>query len=187
MIVGSFWTSDEADRAEALPVLTSVTFEDSAIGREVIIEGVIANNISPRYENLVAYERERRERDSDGDTRWVTEETVTPPLSIDTPNGRVRMEESRSSAYDIKNPPATINIGSNVRYNGFRANDAVMALGSVQQGSEGRILDAEFIYGGTTQGYVEDRRTTSTILFVIGIVLLVVMLVVIGAGIVRGM
>lgn len=175
MIFGSTMANNEASRIERLPVVSGVLLADSPVGREVVIEGFISSNMPSRYSNLVAYERQYHETYySQGKrrTRWVTDVTVTPPLVINTSSGRVQLEASSSvSAYSFDHAPATINEGDH-RYNGFRVNDPVMAFGTVQRGSEGLVLDAQLIHGGTRQTYVDGQRTVATIFFWIGIAMI---------------
>jgi hypothetical protein len=166
MIIISFMTSREAAHAERLPVVAGVVVQDSPIGREVIIEGRISDTMLPRYKTLVAYERQHREEDSDGDTRWVTDEEMKPPLQVDTQNGRIQIEaRSATSDYGFDKPPATLYESDDRRYNGFRVDDTVMAMGMVQQGSEGNVLDASVLHGGTKETYVLSKRSIATVTF----------------------
>lgn len=172
----SFTSSRNAQRAEGLPVLSKVTLTDSRPGREVIVEGRISDLMQPLYEDLVAYERQVYESDDD-DGSWVTKEHKAPVLFVETSDGRIQLETNAdTSDYDLLNPPQTMYADSDQRYVGFAPQDGIMALGTVQEGLEGPILDAEFIYGGTRAAYISEQRFASTLFFWIGIIFTIITL-----------
>jgi hypothetical protein len=175
LLLISWISARNASEVSALPVVSAVALADSAEGREVLVEGTISPNMRPAYATLVAYERQYER--SDGDEReWVTSQVHAPPLLLDTASGRVRIETTaEASAYEFAKVAETIydEHNSNIRYRGFRVNDEVLARGVVRTWSEGRALDAEFIYHGTQQSYIADQRFMSTLLFWIGLALII--------------
>ncbi|NJP06926.1 MAG: hypothetical protein HC837_15565 [Chloroflexaceae bacterium] len=164
----SFTAGDDANRLTMLPLLTAVSLEDSRPEREVLVEGSISHRTQPRYQNLVAYTYAERQsyRDSDGERRyrWVTLETQTPPLDIETSSGRIRIELAARSDYELYNPTMTLQEGD-YRYQGFQAGDRVVIQGITHQGPEGIILDASVVAGGDRDAYITSQQAEAHSLF----------------------
>lgn len=179
LFLGTDISTRTTDRIASLPVLTQVTLADSRPGRAAIVQGRISAATQPRYQDLVAYWREYREvtRDSDGDRRirWKVDEVVTPPLLIETQGGNAQIEiDSDRSHYDFRGTTKRLQDNEDYRYNGFRANDVVMAVGVVASGSEGMVLDAETVHSGTQQSNVQGQRAFNSVAFWCGVSAMVI-------------
>jgi hypothetical protein len=187
MMLESCESRHDAAHLERLPVMTGRLLANSPPGREVIVEGRISNNMQPEYENFVTYVEKHRQRNSDGNLSWVTEREFTPPLLVDTSEGRVRIEKDRTTSYYTFVEPAytTFSESDERRYSGFRRDDLIMALGEVEKGIDGMVLDAEFVYGGTRNQYIERQRINATAFFWISSILLVMAVLVVVILLVR--
>lgn len=173
LFIVSFWFIYETNRITSLPVLSQAMLSDSRPGREAVVEGQIRSSRS----GLIAYWHERRivreHRNEDGDIEeriiWKMGRVVTPPLSIQTARGIARIRGgSGTNAYKLYNTKQS-QTGPDDRYYGFRANDMVMAVGVVAQGSGGMVLNAEFVYGGTQESYAQSQGTIGILFFLGGI------------------
>jgi hypothetical protein len=151
-----------------------------ASGQQVIIEGHISSRNDQRQGTFVAYieekEERRRVRDSDGDyrwkTTWETEDTFRQPLNIDTSQGTARIS---NSSYRLSSPRHTMTQYDH-RWRGFKVGDRVMALGITRNAA----LNASVLHGGNKESYVSGQRLQATMLFWVGIV------VVIGTTVIAG-
>lgn len=169
LLASSNYGNETVDRVSRLPIFSRVELNNSLPGSEAVVEGRISASTQPRYQTLVAYERESRQSNGDRETEWEEEELVTPPLLLETASGLVQVEvNSATSSYDLGNTAHTLPDGPEDRYNGFRASDEVMALGVVARGSEGQVLDATLIYGGTRETYIGHNRGATALLFWMG-------------------
>lgn len=171
-IFGTIAVRGEIARAERLTPVSAAAFDDLAPGSEVMIEGVLSQRNKARFRNFVAYRREEyRGSDKDGDPKWSVDEEYKPALLVET-SGSITIAADR---YSIQKPHQTWQEGRGLtwngvtgegtkRYSGFVAGLPVMAIGTVQPGSEGNELQANFVFGGSRTDYLADKRTTATFL-----------------------
>ena len=171
-IFGARQATAEADRAERLAPLGIETIDDSRPGREALVEGRIGARNQPLFQDFVAYVREEYRGDEDDKEKWVEDERRTPPLQIELKDGIVELADDQ---YTFDNPPhrwqepggLTWNGFSGEgtkRYSGFWRGDAVVAIGTLVEGSEGLELRAERVFGGTRAGYIAARRSAAAFL-----------------------
>jgi hypothetical protein len=166
-IVVTTMAGSAAARAENLEPLSATALESATIGSEALIEGRISRRNQPVFRNFVAYIREEyRGSDDDGDDEWVEDERRTPPLVVEVAGGIIDI----GSGYDIREPHESwtesdilrwngISGEGTKRYSGLLVERSAMAIGTVAAGSEGRMLQAEFIYGGSRAEYIQGQRT----------------------------
>jgi len=166
-----------AARIEGLAPLTAVLLANSPPGQIGLIEGRISERNRTQFRLFVAYVRyEYQGEDDDGDSQWVEDERVTPPLLLDLPGGRVQLE---NSDYDLQGdliewlsePNLTwdrLNREGTKSYRGFERGNPVLAVGAIVQGATGRELRAEWLYRGTRTEYIEDQRSSTEVASWIG-------------------
>jgi hypothetical protein len=165
MAFGSWDSYRQANEVEAMQPLSAADVAETADGREVLVVGRIGASNETGFGALVAYELERLDSDSDADDELVTEsdwETVrteTPALLVEIPGGSVWIEGS----YRMESPPTELREGDQ-RYQGFATGDRVLALGTLVSTTEGKRLDADFLYGGTQAEYVQEKRELAALL-----------------------
>ncbi len=160
--------NQQADRVERMTPLSAVILDDSAPGRVVLVEGQISDRNATQYRSFVAYRFEERVRDADGDYTWRTRSTVTPPLLIDLPDGRIQVSEG----YSLNNLPNDNTIRErNDRYKGLVAGDEVVIIGTVVDGLELPEISADFVASGTQQEYVDNQRTGAWIALFVGVMI----------------
>jgi hypothetical protein len=86
-------------------------------------------------------------------------------LNIDTSEGTARIS---SSSYRLSSPRHTVTRGDR-RWRGFKAGDPVMALGIIRSAG----LNASVLHGGNKESYVSGQRLQATMLFWVGIMLVI--------------
>lgn len=176
---GARFANDAADRAERLPLFSARDIDRSGGNQEVIVEGVVSARNPARFRDFVAYVREEYQgTDEDGDADWREDERVTPPLLLELPDGLV---EIMNDTYRMQSPPQRWQESNTLswnglsgegtkRYEGFAANQPVMALGRIVRGQEGQALEAEFLYGGDRAAYVARQRSDAAMLPIFGLI-----------------
>jgi hypothetical protein len=169
-IFGSRGAAAEADRAAAMRPLTPSQVERLVIGDTVMVEGVLSERNTLRFRNFVAYISERYYgTDDEGKSSWRVDERVTPPLLIEVDevgsatvqigNNNYRIEQPHERWQDQPQLVATASgDGNTMRYEGLVVGPLITTIGTVQRGSEGPELQAEFIYGGTLAAYIAEKR-----------------------------
>jgi hypothetical protein len=161
----------ELARAEALQPSSAAALRQRGLGSEVLVEGVIDPRTPLQFRNFVAYEQaEYRGTDEDDDQIWVVEERVLPTLLIDAGGAltiiegyRLQGEHERWQDTDGLRWNGFTGEGTK-RYSGLVAGRPVMAIGEVASASAGTALRAEFVYAGSREAYLNDRRNTATFL-----------------------
>lgn len=181
--VGIFTTraaQQAAERAARLPAATAQDVERSAVGAEVLVEGVIDARNPTRVRNFVAYVREEYRGIDTTDNReiWREDERWTPPLLIQVADGVVRIA---NDTYRIEEPPVQWQESDRLewnsfsgegtkRYRGFEEGNTVTALGRVTDELEGRGIEAELMFGGTRDQYLAYQRTTASLTPIAGLI-----------------
>jgi hypothetical protein len=133
----------DATRAERLQPVSVRVLDDSPAGREALLEGRVSEHNRRRMREFVAYIRYEYRGD---DEQWFEDEHVTPPL-LELPDGRAQL----AADYQLGGALASCQADDALvwngwteegtkRYSGLVATMAVMALGTVAAGSEGRYL-----------------------------------------------
>jgi len=179
--------AQEIDRAAAGQVLHTVTqLSQTPPNTAVMLEGKIAERNSLFDQGFVAYVRSqyRGERcvtptptqdNYEGvsicESIWTEEERETPPLWLDLSEGRMQLA---NTDYQLQNPSttwqSTVDLikDQTVRYEGFRIGAPVFTQGTVVTGGDTPTLKADFLFGGDSQAYFDDRRSSNNILFLLG-------------------
>lgn len=181
--VGIFTTrtaQQAAERAARLPAATVQDIERSAIGAEVLVEGVIDARNPTRVRSFVAYVREEYRGIDTTDNRevWKEDERWTPPLIIQVADGVVWMA---NDTYRIEEPPVQWQESDRLewngfsgegtkRYRGFEVGNVVTVLGRVIDELEGRAIETEFVFGGTRDQYLAYQRTTAALTPIAGLI-----------------
>ena len=172
-----------AARIEGLAPLTAVLLANSPPGRTGLIEGRISERNPTQFRLFVAYVRyEYQGEDDDGDSQWVEDERVTPPLLLDLPGGRVQLE---NSDYDLQGdliewlsePNLTwdrLNREGTKSYRGFERGNPILAVGAIVEGATGREFRAEWLYRGTRTVYIEGQRSSTEVASWIGWVFILI-------------
>lgn len=113
-----------AERAARLPVATARDIQRSAIGAEVLVEGVIDARNPVRVRNFVAYVREEYRNIDTTDNRevWKEDERWTPPLLIQVADGVVQIA---NDAYRLEEPPVQWQESDRLEWVQRRRNEAV--------------------------------------------------------------
>ena len=185
-----FWAGLEAKRVANLPAYPA----DLAVvepGDEVVVEGWVSddNPVQRPGEGFVTYYYESRNIRVDDDGwphpgSWRVAKRVTPPLLIETDDGPIQVE---NDDYDLELTPHTVmgpafrvmGSKSSLRYStsrdrGFLAGDRVIAVGVVRGGDGTLRLEADFLAGGTQEGYVASRRTGGLYFFLFGLLVAII-------------
>jgi hypothetical protein len=155
----------EAARVERLLPLTLASLRDLKVGREALIEGHISAQNPALLQDFVAYVREEY-RGRGKNRSWVEAERRTPPLLIDLSDGIVALADEPYEldlpAHTWEEPDTQDWLGvpreGARRHYGFRAGDAVLAVGRLAPGRAGLVLRAEWLAGGTRAEYLAARR-----------------------------
>jgi hypothetical protein len=165
------------ERIERLAPISGPAFNDGTPGREVLIEGVLSERNRARFRDFVAYYRdEYRGQDEDGDDEFERRETVAPGLLVDV-DGTLVQIAADTYRFDLPHaewqdrPRLEYNVFTGEAtsvYSGFVAERPVMAIGTLQRGSEGLELRAEFVYGGTRAEYMNRERTSQNMAWIFG-------------------
>jgi hypothetical protein len=161
----------ELARAEALQPSTAAGLRQRGLGSEVLVEGLVDRANPALFREFVAYTREEyRGRDEDDDEVWVIEEEAHPALLVQA-GGSIRIAEG----YRLQGEHTRWQDTDGLRWNGFTgegtqrytglvAEQPIMAIGAVGSGGAAPTLNAEFVYAGTREEYLADRRNTATFL-----------------------
>ncbi len=171
------WIRDSASDVKKLEPLSVGILEDSAIGRDVLIEATVSPRNPTLYRNLVAYRLEERETDSDGDVRYITREQQQPALLLELPDGRVTL----AAGYPLSDMPRMYG-GGVLYYSGVRGNDTVLVVGELVPWNELATIDARIFTQGTKASYLRDQEQGAQSAFVIGIAFVFVGVVIAGVG-----
>lgn len=152
-------------RASRLMPLSARSLEAAPRGSEAMVQGRVSVENPIRAGELVAYRHERFRKTYES---WEPFEQVTPALILETQDGAIRIADG---SYSIENP--TDGVRNSVdRYEGFRRGDTLLAIGSVVETGGLASLDADFVYRGTRDDYLVDRRRHHAVNLWIGPLLL---------------
>lgn len=190
------------DRAAAGPVLhTLIQLSQTPPGAAVMLQGKIAERNPPLDQDFVAYvrslyqgercvtptpTRDNYEGVSSCESIWTEDRRETPLLWVDLSGGRMRLA---NTDYRLQNPPATwqstadLVANRTTRYEGFTIGAPVFMRGTVVTGGDIPTVKADFLFGGDSQAYFDDQRSSNRILFFLGNIFIAVsaiVLVVIG-------
>ncbi len=177
----------ELARGSALQLTTADTVRWRTVGETVLFEGNISADNRAGFRDFIAYQRDRYAgKDNDGPSkgveRWVQMERVTPPLSIDSAEGKVSIVNSR---YSLRNPPRQWRSSvterllfgpDSERASGFVAGDLVVVEGTVTEtapasdGKRPRALEAVVLFGGNHAAYLTDLKSGIVAAKIIGVV-----------------
>ncbi|MEM7114086.1 MAG: hypothetical protein AAF614_16745 [Chloroflexota bacterium] len=175
-VVGLFvpraFSNQRAEVAELTP-LTLDELRETAVGERVLIEGTISPDTAEQAVGLVAYNLYRSGENSDGEDTLELADSVTPPLTLQVPNGLVRIG---NDSYDIRAIAQTAN-EDNLHYSGFGRRDALFVVGTLTAVDEIPLLNAEFVSAGTQADFVAEQN-----LFIGGWWLFACVFAVIGLG-----
>jgi hypothetical protein len=181
------------DQASAGQILRSVAqLGQAPPGAMVMLEGKIAERNSLLDQDFTVYVRSqyRGEHcvtptpDNDNfddppqcESIWVEEKRETPPLWLDLSEGRVQLA---NTDYRLQHPPAAwqstpdLVKDQTLRYEGFKINNPVFTQGTVVTGGNNPTFKADFLFGGDSQAYFDDQRSSNSILFLLGSIFTVV-------------
>lgn len=150
-----------AQRAAAMAPLDASALGALSSGTPAMVEGALSQRNTARFGEFVAYVRQEfRGADNNGDEKWVVDETVLPPLMLEA-GGEVRVanegyelvgfhEQWQEEGLDWSSRTQE----GTKRYYGLVAGRPVMAVGQVTAGSQGNVLVAAMVFGGTRDEYV---------------------------------
>lgn len=193
-LVASLAISSDLARIQSLQPIGAILLEDAPNGREVMIEGRISEQATPSFRSFATYVREEyRGDDSDGDTLWVEDDSDTPPLLLDLPDGAVRLrnqdyrlageltiwQESTLMRWDSSTGEGT------KRYSGLEPGASVLVIGQAAGNGDGAAIDAEVLAGGTRASYIAEQRLLKIIFGGLGGFFLVLGLLMIGITVLR--
>ena len=174
---------------DRLPISSPADLLAADPGSRVLIEGRIGedNPVALPETGFVAYHHLERDINVDDEGwphpgSWRVTRRVTPPLLIETTGGPVQVE---NEDYRLDLIPHTVtgprttspgpgarhlrDIGySTTREEGFLAGDPVIVVGRVRSGREIPHLDAEFVAGGTREGYIATKRSNGPLFLLFG-------------------
>jgi len=196
------------ERASGQVILRNVVqLGQTPPGAMVMLEGKIAERNLLLDQGFIAYVRSqyRGERcvtptpDNDNfddsprcESIWIEEKRETPLLWLDLSGGRIQLT---NTDYPLQNPPVTwqstadLVKNQTVRYEGFKIGNPVFVQGMVVTGGNNPSFKADFLFGGDSQAYFDYRRSSNSILFLlgsiftaVGAIALVVMGVILWAG-----
>ena len=183
--VAPAWIDRENMRLAALPRLTAAALDQSSVGNEAVLEGVIAPTQPKQYRDFVAFVREQASMGRDPRGQWIELGRVTPPLQVLTAGGSaVRVF---NNDYDIRNPISTFTdsvlvTNGSTRYRGFEAGHKVSVVGKTAREGGAMGMDADFIAAGTMDEYTRGQNESLFIARIIGGVLaLLGVMVLVGA------
>ena len=185
--------AQEIERLAGGQVLHTLTqLSQTPPGVAVMLQGKIAERNSLFEQEFVAYVRQqyRGERcvtptpthnNYVGVTRcepiWTEEKRETPRLWLELPEGRVQLANTN---YRLQNSPtiwqSTTDLikDQTVRYEGFKIGAPVFTQGTVVVEDDTPTLRVGFIYGGDSQAYLYDQRSSISILFLLGSIFILV-------------
>ncbi len=168
-------TAEKLGHFKQLQLLTATNFKNSVPGHLVAIEGHVSKHTPVQFRQFVAYIRQEYDGRDDGYIAWSEDLRVTPPLLLALPDGLIQIKNNN---YDIERVPITWEDDSKPtwgtkQYRGFEVNSPVLAVGVVVQGVEGKALEAEWIYGGTSAEYINGLRFEERFMFWFGLSMLV--------------
>ena len=185
------WLNQAATRIEGLAPLTAVLLANSPPGQTGLVEGRISERNPTQFRLFVAYVRyEYQGEDEDGDSQWVEDERVTPPLLLDLPGGRVQLE---NSDYDLQGnliewlsePNLTwdrVKREGTKSYRGFERGNSVLAVGAIVERAKEREFRAEWLYSGTRTEYLEAQHSSAEVTNWIGWVFILIGVVAFSLG-----
>ncbi len=170
--------SDAAEklaRFEQLQLLTATNFKNSVPGHQVAIEGHVSKHTPVQFRQFVAYIRQEYQGSDDTKIFWSEDLRVTPPLLLALPDGLIQIKNNN---YDIERYSITWQEDSEPtwgtkQYLGFMVSSPVLAVGVVVQGVEGKALEANWIYGGTSAEHINELRLEERFMFWSGLSMLV--------------
>jgi hypothetical protein len=138
----------QAQQIARLPVSTAATLTER--GATVVVEGQVSDRTPPSDQPpLVAY-REYRQVTQDGETQWESRGSYTPPLWVETATGPVVVAQGyRFDAY-----PSRVEASRDRRYEGFKAADPVLVIGTLSRRDPPPLIDAAQLGSGTQADYL---------------------------------
>jgi hypothetical protein len=179
--------AQEIERAAAGQVLQTLTqLSQTPPGTAVMLQGKVAERNELFDQGFVVYVRRqyRGERcvtpTPDHDNYkgvssckpiWIEDKRETPPLWLDLSEGRVQLS---NTDYRLQKPSATwqstpdLIKDQTVRYEGFKIGAPVFMQGTVITNGDTPTLKADFLFGGDSQAYFNDQRSSNSVLFLLG-------------------
>jgi hypothetical protein len=161
-MVGLFASSQAGRRVQQLTPAPIARLEAMQPGEEVLVEGRISSGSAVQGSGFVAYVREERRVDEEGDTgSWSVRERVTPPLLLELREGWVQIENDDYDLVDAKTVEERDDLSepSERRYKGLERGDSVIAVGVLVAQREHPSIEADFVARGTRENYIARRRT----------------------------
>jgi hypothetical protein len=169
-------------RVERLEPLSVTELAERKVDEEVLVEGRISARTAVQENGYVAYWRERRQT-RDGETKWVTDRTVTPPLVIDATGGIVRIGNDGYNLGTVRDWEDTWAYGDHRRVGGLKVGDPVVAIGVPRSNHGEPVLEASVVSRGTKASYLSDQRMWIWVMAILGGVFGLVGLVLMGFAI----
>ncbi|MGC9399614.1 MAG: hypothetical protein ACP5HM_10825 [Anaerolineae bacterium] len=160
-MVGLFASGQAGRRVQQLTPAPIAQLEAMQPGAEVLVEGRISSENTVQASEFVAYVREERRVDEEGDTgSWSVRERVTPPLLLELRGGWVQIENSDYDLVDAKTVEKRDDPDepSTTRYKGLERGDSVIAVGVLVAQREYPNIEADFVARGTRESYIARRR-----------------------------
>ena len=169
----------DSNRLADLPLLTAAEIGTSNDGLTAAVDATIAERNDLHYEGLVAYAREeyRGEEcstlDDECESLWIEDERVTPPLWLDTSDGRLLVI---NKDYTLRNEPIIHQTGTRLIenetkvYRGFEIGNPVFVIGQVVTGRDSPSFHADVIYGGDSTSHLSEARFVGNVFFWLGII-----------------
>lgn len=178
----SFDLNRHIDHIEALPVLTLAQLDDTPPETEAVLEGNVAERNPLHINGFVAYvsfeyQGERCTTDDDGhqdcEDIWLQQESLTPELWLDLPDGATPRGRARlaNTDYYVDNAPVIWQTTEalveyeTLEYKGFKINNPIFVVGTTTQNGDTPTFNAEFIYGGDRDTYLTNERDNASGLF----------------------
>ncbi|HYF61328.1 MAG TPA: hypothetical protein VD886_00855 [Herpetosiphonaceae bacterium] len=160
-----------ADQLDRLAPLTRAALLEAPAARDVLIEGRVSERNESLGNGLVAYASERSVVDIRGDTIWVADESVTPPLVIEMADGSI----TTSGNYSLYGDMPVVTEGAR-RLRGLSAGDEVVIIGRPTFDNSAEQILPDSVIRGSRESY--PRPGFNLITLGVAIVLMAV-----GAGI----
>jgi hypothetical protein len=182
----------------------ALALDETAVGQIGYVEGRLSERNPPLVAQMVVYEAyvyggTRTDRSSsptsiDGydlvtEEVWTEIESPAPVLWLNVGADTVRIAET-TRHYNLSNfttywrADGPLRKDETVRYEGFVAGDAVVAVGTAVAYEDGvLIVEATAVWGGDFANYLDANQSGSRVTLLVGVGLLLVGLLVAGLGI----
>ncbi len=185
-----------ASAAAALERLSAASLSEGQAGQQGYIEGVLSSSNPAESHGLVLfYESElygfRRRSSSDGQRTkepiWKRVNRRLPPLTVEQADGPVRIFGEYSVTFLGSDPSIMttegLEPGVTRRFEGLRAGQQVVAIGTVATGTNGPGLQARRLASGDMASFRSGEQSGATFALFASAALLLAGLIMLGVGV----